>query len=125
MDLIKDIKDANIFFVSPNSIMSFRTAGKPIFPTDKEEKSWFNHQAGYIVKTTYSPNEMRFATELAAYNLPMFMQETAPATPLMVPQNEGLNIVGGNGLYNGHDNSIRAINRDAIIGKRVCICDKN
>lgn len=97
--------------------MSFRTAGKPVFPTDHEEISWFNHQAGYIVKTTYNPTTFQYQTECAEYNLPAFMKGTAPKSPFVVPKNEGLNVVGGNGLYNGHDNSIRAINRASVLGK--------
>lgn len=97
--------------------MSFRTAGKPVFPTDTEEISWFNHQAGYIVKTTYNPKTHQYETQCDEYNLPAFMKATAPKTPLIVPRDEGLNVVGGNGLYNGHDNSIRSMNRKSAMGK--------
>jgi len=92
-------------------IMSFRTAGKPVFPTDHEEISWFNHQAGYIVKTTYSPSSFQYQTELTPYNLPLFMPVPSG---LMLPRDEGVNVVGGNGTYNGHDNSIRAMNRSYL-----------
>lgn len=98
--------------------MSFRTNGQPVFPTDKEEKSWFNHQAGHIVKTTYNPTSHQFTTDVSPYNLPLFMEDEQSKTTMTIPRNDGLNIIGGNGLYNGHDNSIRSINRDSLLSKQ-------
>jgi hypothetical protein len=90
--------------------MSFRTAGHPVFPTDKEERTWYNHQGGYIVKTTFHPAQAQYSTTIVPYNLPAFMKEHAPATPYNVSNSESLAVIGGNGLYNGHDDAIRSIN---------------
>lgn len=87
--------------------MSFQTAGKPVFPTDDNKIYWYNHQAGYVIETCYDPSNATFSTTAQPYNIPSFLEQR-----ISIPNGEGLNIVGGNGRYDGNDNSIRSYNQN-------------
>lgn len=85
-------------------------AGRPVSLGKSDKICWYNHQAGFLVESSYDPRTWEFGTRVISYDQPMQMPPQEQHVIYTLNPTASLNSLGATGSYAAPDSTFRQMN---------------